>query len=337
MGEVRVGRNLAPRLYCCILMRFRLHVKAATPPWSGRGVLAAILAIAGVCNTSSVGAQARDAPAGLSYDVSATPFHQPAVDVEGGGEFSLSSALLRFKVKRAISPGGFVGLSLKYDLDDYDFTGTRILGGTRPWNDIRRFGVGLPFFTLLRNEWSLGLTPSFDWLQEEGADDGDSLSYGVSTFMSKIFARDKSLGLGAGIFRTVEDETKAFPFLAVDWRLTERWRLANPFEADALGPAGLELSYSLNDRWQLGGGGTYRSFQFRLSDKGGLLNGTGSNTGIVGFLRLRRAVTSGLQISFYSGAILNGKLELKGSGGAEVASAEYDTAPFAAVTVSGEF
>ena len=123
----------------------------------------------------------------------------------------------------------------------------------------------------------------------------------------------------------------------MDWRFNERWRLSNPFEADALGPAGLELTYSFNNRWHLGGGGVYRSFRFRLNNEGVAPNGVGKNQGIVSFLRLRRAVPSGLEVDFYAGAVLNGELELKDSDGDAVASSDYNTAPFAAVTLSVAF
>ena len=128
-----------------------------------------------------------------------------------------------------------------------------------------------------------------------------------------------------------------FPFVAVDWRFNEKWRLSNPFEADVLGPAGLELSYTFNQRWYLGGGGVYRSFRFRLDDEGVAPNGIGENEGIVSFLRLHRSGDSGLDLDIYVGATLDGRLELKDSEGAKLASSDYDTAPFVALTFSGEF
>ncbi len=282
-------------------------------------------------------AQERATQKKRSYEVSVSPLYQSKVNIDGGGEFKLSSLFLRFKARQSVSSTTSVGLNLKYDLDDYDFSGTTEFGGAQPWNDVRRFGIGVPVFTRFENNWSLGISPSVDWLQEDGADSGDSLSYGATTFVFKSLTRDKRLGLGAGIFRTVDDDTRIFPFIAVDWRFNERWRLSNPFEADALGPAGLELTYSFNDRWHLGGGGVYRSFRFRLDREGVAPNGIGENKGIVSYLRLKREAESGLEVDFYAGAILNGELELKDSNGNELASSGFDTAPFAAITLSVEF
>ncbi len=273
----------------------------------------------------------------MSYEFSLTPFHQPKVDTENGGDFRLSSLLVRFKVKRAVSPRTVLGLTLKYDVDDYEFSGSDGVGDAPAWTDVRRFGLGIPLFTRPSDAWSLGVTPTLDWLQEHGADTSESFSYGLSAFVSRGYGRDKALGLGAGVFRSVDDDTSVFPIVVVDWRFNEYWRLANPFEADVVGPAGLELSYRFNDHWHLGGGGAYRSYRFRLNDRGVAPRGVGKNTGIVGFMRLRRVVTSGLSFSIYAGVISNGKLEIEERGGNHLSSADYDPAPFAAVTLSGQF
>ena len=303
----------------------------------GKGLFALFSATTVLVVTLTAHAQEQGPPKKMSYEVSLSPLYHSKVNINGGGEFKLSSLFLRFKASRSISPTTSIGLNLKYDVDDYDFTGTTDFGGTQPWNDVRRFGVGIPIFARFENNWALGISPSVDWLQENGADSGDSLSYGATTFIFKSLARDKRIGLGAGVFKTVDDDTRVFPFIAVDWRFNERWRLSNPFEADALGPAGLELTYSFNDRWHLGGGGVYRSFRFRLNSEGVAPNGIGENQGIVSYLRLKRAATSGLEVDFYAGAILDGELELKDSNGDDLASSGYDTAPFAALTLSFPF
>lgn len=273
----------------------------------------------------------------VEFSASFTAFHQPKSNIDGGGEFSLSSALFRFKATRPISPNTIVGLSVKYDVDDYDFKGLTEFGGLEPWNDVRRFGLGIPIFMRFESAWTVGLSPSVDWLQEYGADSSDSMTFGTPLMAFRNFSREKRLGLGAGVFRNVEDEWKVFPFIAVDWRFNEKWRVANPFEADVLGPAGLELSYTINQNWYMGAGGVYRKFRFRLDDEGLAPNGIGKNEGILTFVRLHRSGKNGLDLDIYVGATLDGKLELKNSDGEKLSSGDYDTAPFVAITLSGQF
>lgn len=319
-----------PETYMLLLTHCR-YIHQPTILYLSRIPYATLVVILALLVVFNAEAQEREPRKRTSFDLSLTPFHQSSVNIDGGGKFSQSSAFLRFRVKQPISRTTSIGVNLKYDVDDYDFSGTSEFGGAQPWNDVRRFGISIPFFTRFQNNLSLGVSPSVDWLQEYGADSSDSLSYGATAFAVKSLTRDKSLGLGAGVFKRIDDEIKVFPFIAVDWRFNERWRLANPFEADALGPAGLELIHSFNDRWHLSGGGVYRSFRFRLNDAGIAPNGIGENKGIVTFLRLRR-LTSGFDVDFYAGAIMNGKLELKDNNGNDLSTGDYDTAPFAAIT-----
>lgn len=277
------------------------------------------------------------ARSGVSYGFSLAPFYQPSANIDGGGDFTLGSLFSRFKVGTSVSERTTVGLSLKYDVDDYDFSGDTEFAGMAPWDDARRVGVGVPIFVRLPDSWSFNISPAVNWLNEQGADSSESISYGATTFALKSFSREKSIGLGAGVFRDIDDDSRIFPFIAVDWRFNERWRLSNPFDADVLGPAGLELSYSFNDMWQLGGGGVYRSFRFRLDREGVAPNGIGENKGWVGFLRLRRSGRSGVDFDVYAGATFNGKLELSNQIGEEISSSDYETAPFMALSLTGRF
>lgn len=184
---------------------------------------------------------------------------------------------------------------------------------------------------------AFGISPAVNWLKEQGADSSESISYGATTFVLMSFSREKSIGLRAGVFREIDDGYKGFPFIALDWRFNERWRLSNSFDADVLGPVGLELGYSLNDRWQLGGGGVYRSFRFRPDSERLAPKGIGENKGWVGFLRLRRAGRSGIDFDVYAGATFGGALELLNQFGKEISSSGYETVPFVALSLSAGF
>ena len=61
-----------------------------------------------------------------------------------------------------------------------------------------------------------------------------SLIASAAPFMAaagtRIFSPDLVFGVGAGVFRQI-DETKVFPFLVVNWKITDRLRLGNPLQA----------------------------------------------------------------------------------------------------------
>jgi len=115
---------------------------------------------------------------------------------------------------------------------------------------------------------------------ESGVDNwDDAFGYGPSC---RVLPRQPRTHPGgrAGVVPP-HGETKGFPYIAVDWKITDDLRLSNPF-ARALRPAGLELSYGsliAGDR----GGGAYRSFRFRLDDSGVAPNGVGELESTVGY------------------------------------------------------
>ncbi len=296
--------------------------------------MGAIAAAFAVCSTY---AQDEHKPADIVYELSVSPLYQTGADMDGGAEFRLKSVFWRFKLRRPVTPRFVAGINLKYDIDDYDFAGATPFGDTPPWNDVRRVGIGIPLFVRGNKDWGFGFTPSVDGFWEPGADFERSLSYGFTGFAAKSFARDKKLGFGVGVFRSIDGEFRVYPFPSVDWWFDRRWRLANPFDADALGPAGLELSYRFGERWQLGVGGVYRSFRFRLEDRGTVSDGIGSNSGTAVFLRLKREPLYGFDVSVFLGAVVGGELELEDEDGDDLASSDYDPAPFAAVTLGREF
>ena len=88
---------------------------------------------------------------------------------------------------------------------------------------------------------------------ESGASTGNALQYGAVVAATKDFSPTLSVGLGAAVFRQIY-ETQTFPFLAIDWQIDKNWKLSNPFAAGPTGPAGLELSYTIDEQWEAGSG-----------------------------------------------------------------------------------
>jgi hypothetical protein len=132
------------------------------------------------------------------------------------------------------------------------------------------------------------------------------------------------------------EEVSAFPYLVVDWRISERFRLANPLRAGPTGPAGLELACAVSDGWDLGFGGAYRSVRFRLDDEGVAPGGVGEGRAIPAWLRLSHRMGP-FALDAYAGAVLGGKLSVENEQGGGVGSADYDPAPFVALRIQARF
>src|SRR5262245_52473010 len=174
--------------------------------------------------------------------VSITGAYQGNGDLDGGGHFSAWNAFLRAGATRDLGGGSGVGVTFNYDYTDYSFSNPVAFGGIAPWNIVQRYGVAVPLSLGLSDGWSIGFVPSVDWFRENGAKSGDSIVWGAIVSGTKRFADGNRLGLGVGVYDRIE-KTVALPFLIVDWRLGDRWRIINPLAAGPTGPAGLELDY----------------------------------------------------------------------------------------------
>ena len=154
--------------------------------------------------------------------------------------------------------------------------------------------------------------------------------------VTKVFSPTLVLGLGAGVFRQI-DETKVFPFLIVNWKLSDSLRVANPFAAGPMGGAGLELVYAYDDNWEIAGGAAYRSYRFRLKDGGPTPGGVGENRFMPLFARISRKLTPQTTIGLYAFASLGGRLTVVDANGNDRYRSDYSVAPGLALSLAHRF
>ena len=269
------------------------------------------------------------------YSFSYTPLYQFETDLDSGGSFDVSRHYLRFDILRSFNRSLRAGVALSYDLEKWDFNNVANVVGANPWSTIHRPGIGVPIIYSFSDSWRFGFTPTVELSGESGAKTSESFTYGGVVSLTHLVNRDLLLGLGLGLFDRLE-KTKAFPFIVLNWQINERLRLTNPFRAGPAGPAGLELVYSPQN-WELGIGGAYRSYRFRLDDTSAVPNGVGENEFLASFLRVGRQLGSKLTLDLAAGALFAGELTIEDSNGNKLGAEEYDTAPFVALTFAGRF
>ena len=268
------------------------------------------------------------------HSFSFSPIYQFESDFDGGGSFRVQRYAFNFDTSTPVTNSLRTGISLGYHFEKYDFSGTTAFAGADPWSDIHRFSAGLPVSYRMTDRWSLLVAPQAEWYGESGVDNwDDAFGYGAVFAVSCRIRPGLTFGVGAGVFRRTE-ETKGFPYIAVDWKITEDLRLSNPFRTSPSGPAGLELSYRISDRWEIGVGGAYRSFRFRLDDSGVAPDGIGEVESTVGYARLTCRVGRDLNLDLYGGAAFNGKMRIAGSNGNELGSDDFKTAPMMALSLT---
>jgi hypothetical protein len=289
--------------------------------------LAALLATTGTAQAAETGWQPF---------VSVTPVYQGNADLDRGGDFSVGGVILRGGVSYDLGGGNRAGITLNYDYLDYSFSNAGAFGRVAPWNIVQRYGVSVPLSFEVGDGWSVGVAPSVDWFKENGANTGDSLSWGATFSGSKRFEDGNRLGLGVGVFDRIE-KTNVFPFLVVDWRFGDRWRLINPLSSGPTGPAGLELDYGFDGGWTAGVGAAYRILRFRLSETGLVRNGVGEERGVPVFVRVTHNFTNQMALDLYGGVVANGRLRVENSSGGLLREDDFDPAPLFGATFIGRF
>lgn len=285
----------------------------------------------------ALGVAAAERPqAGWRTSLSLTPAYLGRADVDQGGSYESRVLAVNLGAVRAVGPGATAGVTLNYTYYDNRFGEPNVFGVATPWGDVERVGFSVPVFVRRENGWSYLVTPAVDYFREHGADWGESLTYGAVTVASRMLGPKRSLGLGLGLFRQLE-ETRAFPFVAVDWQFTDRLRLNNPLPAGPTGPAGLELNYRASPRWEVGLGAAYWRVRFRLRSDGPFPDGIGEESGVLTFLHAATRFGENLSVDLYGGALLRGELQVEDSDGDRIAESDFDTAPFAGLALRIRF
>jgi len=275
-------------------------------------------------------------PPGPFFSLSGSAIAQLDADFDTQGSYSVSSLLFRASVAQPVSRKTILGLSLSYDHLDYDFSDDAALDSASPWDRVHGLNLALPIIRKINDRWSLLLSPSIGWFGASGASSGDSLTYGLVSAATYAFRPDRKLGFGLAAFERI-GQTRGFPFVSIDWRLTDRTRLTNPLNVGPTGPAGLELAYEISPTWEFGAGGAYRNIRFRLDEQDLEPNGIGEQRGIVTFARILHNLSPKINLVIYTGLVLSGELRIEDENSQQRRTAEYDTAPLLAISLSGRF
>jgi hypothetical protein len=288
-------------------------------------------AIALLVASSAAAAQAPAAPGEVSSSFNLTGLSQLSTKIDDGGRFRWNSVNLGGSVTRQFTPELSLGVNARYIAEYWSFDTPTAFGAAAPWTDILRPSLGLSLGYRLAPDLSMFVAPQVEWAYESGASAADGLNYGAVVGVTKVFSPTLFVGFGLGAFRQI-DRMQYFPFIIVNWRIDDAWRLSNPLQAGPAGGAGLELAYTWSDDWELAGGAAYRDYRFRLRSDATTPNGLGQNSGAPVFARLTRKFGPEAQVDLYMGAVVGGRLKVRNEAGSTVQSSNYSPAPFVALS-----
>ncbi|MFZ5906158.1 MAG: DUF6268 family outer membrane beta-barrel protein [Nitrospirota bacterium] len=272
----------------------------------------------------------------LNFSFSASTVFQFDANVDGGGKLNVARYSAALDVAGRVNRDLVLGINLSYDYDQYDFSGLTGFPVAHPWSDVHRLGINAPVRYLFADNWRLFMSPSVQWSGESSAAWDDALSYGAVAALSYQFHPQAAIGLGAGVYSNI-GKAAVFPYLSVNWQMTERLRLINPSRTSPAGPAGLELVYGINKQWEAGLGGAYRSYRFRLEEEGPIPNGIGEYKIFPVFVRIASRFMPMIRVEGYGGAMFLNKIYLDDRKDHELFRTKADIAPFIGLTFVARF
>jgi hypothetical protein len=264
------------------------------------------------------------------------PLYQFPSKLDGGGNLSVFTMMLDLEVNKQVTDRLGAGVSITYIFDDYRFSGLTSFRVSNPWNAIHTAGFAAPLFYSLNEActWNLTLIPTIQYAGEGGARFGDALSYGGVVGLSRVIGPNLELGLGLGAYYNLA-AVSVYPYPIVKFKLGKGFNFTSPFIASPAGPAGGDLSYSLNDHWDIGVGGAYRSYRFRLNYRGPIPNGIGNYRSCPLFARVAYTQSDAFKAEFYAGVSLFNKIYIDDRKGNEFYRSNQKVAPLIGLSISG--
>jgi hypothetical protein len=273
-----------------------------------------------------------------SFRIDGGAAHQSDSDLkDGGGKFSLDRWFVSTGIDYAWNRRNMAGITVGGGRSDYVFDEQAAFGGGNPWGEIEELRLAVTTRFKISDTGTALLIPTIRTSGESGADSGDSRTYGLFAAVAWRINEGLTIGPGFGVFSRLEDGTRVFPILVIDWDITERWNLSTGRGLAASQGPGLTLSYQLSKRWQLALAGRYEDLEFRLDDEGAAPGGIGRDQSFP--LVLSGIFDAGPMASFsvFAGAELSGKLKLKNAFDEVVDESSYDPAAIFGATVELRF
>lgn len=254
-------------------------------------------------------------------------------DMEGGGSFAVNRYFVEAGIARMWSFDRMISVSAGYGQDDYNFNDL----ATEPWNNIDNFRLGLFARWALDEKWVLFAGPSVRSYGEAGTDLDDALVGNFFGGVSYKFGDHLTLGPGFMAAGQIEENTRYFPVLLVNWNMTEKLSLETGGGFAATAGPGLSLVYDHSKKWKFAVTARYEKKRFRLNGDGIAENGVGEdrNVPIVG--NIGYFFYPGGSVSAIFGYNFSGKLNADDENGVNLYEREYDSMPVAGIVAAFRF
>lgn len=242
-------------------------------------------------------------------------------DLDRGGSFSVNRYFIEAGMARLWGFERMVAVSAGFGQDDYNFGGL----AAEPWNNIDNYRLGLFARWAVGNDWVLFAGPSVRSYGETGTDLDDALTGSMFAGASYSFGDRLTLGPGVVVSGQIEESTRFFPVLLVNWNVTERLSVETGGGLAATAGPGLALVYKLPGKWKAGVAARYEKKRFRLAPDNEISpNGVGEDRNVPVVFSLAYFLYPSGFVGVVFGYNFEGNLSISDGYGRNMYSSDYD-------------
>jgi len=254
-------------------------------------------------------------------------------DLDDGSQLAVNRWSLNAGVPVYRENGSFIALSASLAYDQYDFS-----GDFDPWSEVHKHSIGVPVIWKLNEKWTWASVFRVGASWEQGADIGESLTYGGVSSINYKFSDTLTLGPGIHYFSELEDDASLFPILSIRWQITDDLYLGTGPSDGAGSGANVFLKYNLNQNWDLLTGLYYQSERLRLDEASQVApSGVGEETSFALYGVVKYFPQETFSFSVIGGLTFANEYGLFDESGNELEIQEGDMTPFIGIRMNYEF
>jgi hypothetical protein len=273
-------------------------------------------------------------PATFSATIGGRGEYQFEADLDSGeGSVSVARAGAELGLSFAVGDRSRLNVSWDSEFSWYDWKDASAFSGSarEPWEDTQQHAIAVQLVVPTEGKWAWFVGGGALASYEQGADLGDSMTYGAQGGARYVFSDAFSLSLGVGVRTRLEDDTMVLPIIGFDWKINEKLSLGTKRGI------GLELKYQASDAVALTLGSIFDSREFRLRDDGAVRDGVGADRRVPVVAGIEWAVSPTVILSAQGGLIAWSHYKLEDDSGSKVGETDADPAGFIGIGVDFRF
>lgn len=280
---------------------------------------------------AAVLAQAGDAESKRPWKITFTPaveYSLPSDLRTTTGDVSIFRAGAALGVEAPVGQTSALGVNFAWERSVYDWDNATSFGGTNePWDDINQLDLGVRFMSRIDDKWSYFFGAGVNSSMEDGADFGDSLTYGGGAGV--IYRASDKLTLTGGLIVRSQLEDSAFvvPIIGFDWKIDDKWSLTTNYRTSIFPQPGVAIKYQACESVSVALGAHYESRSFRLSDRDTPVDGVGRERRLPVELCVQWEITPHATLAATAGLVAWQRFRMDDSGGTRIAQFEADPTP----------